>query len=99
VPLGSNVLACADLCEACADADILVLCAPHQFIRSICQQLVGKVGGRRRRRACCRGRRGPGAGRRCCWCPLLRLPCLRRRAVLQVLHLPYPRRPHPSQQP
>lgn len=25
------------------DADILIFCAPHQFIRSICKQLIGKI--------------------------------------------------------
>lgn len=24
-------------------ADILIFCAPHQFIRSICKQLIGKI--------------------------------------------------------
>jgi NAD-dependent glycerol-3-phosphate dehydrogenase len=26
-----------------ADADVIILCAPHQFVRGICKQLVGKV--------------------------------------------------------
>ncbi len=45
VPLGDNLVATPSLEEAVADADILVLCAPHQFMRGICQQLVGKVSG------------------------------------------------------
>jgi glycerol-3-phosphate dehydrogenase (NAD+) len=24
-------------------ADILIFCAPHQFIRSMCKQLIGKI--------------------------------------------------------
>ncbi len=43
VPLGDNVVATPDLEDAVAGADILVMCAPHQFMRGICQKLVGKV--------------------------------------------------------
>lgn len=43
ISLGSNVVADPDLESTVADADILIFCAPHQFIRSICKQLIGKI--------------------------------------------------------
>ena len=43
IPLGPNVIATGNLAEAVADADLLVFCAPHQYIRGICKQLMGKV--------------------------------------------------------
>ncbi|KAG1681299.1 hypothetical protein FOA52_007345 [Chlamydomonas sp. UWO 241] len=41
--LGNNVVANPDLLSAVADADVLILCAPHQFVRGICKTLAGKV--------------------------------------------------------
>ncbi|EFJ50801.1 hypothetical protein VOLCADRAFT_57957 [Volvox carteri f. nagariensis] len=41
--LGSNVRAVPSIDEAVADADLIVFCAPHQFMHSICKQLIGKV--------------------------------------------------------
>eukprot|EP00879_Flechtneria_rotunda_P018060 GHRR01018929.1.p1 GENE.GHRR01018929.1~~GHRR01018929.1.p1 ORF type:complete len:615 (+),score=140.48 GHRR01018929.1:3-1847(+) len=43
VELGPNVMADPDLESTVRGADILVFCAPHQFIQSICKQLIGKV--------------------------------------------------------
>lgn len=42
-PKGANVVADPDLASAVKGADILVLCAPHQFVRAICKQLAGRV--------------------------------------------------------
>jgi glycerol-3-phosphate dehydrogenase len=53
VPLGANVVADPDLESAVRDADVLVFCAPHQFMRSICKTLVGKVRGEERGRGLC----------------------------------------------
>ncbi len=54
VDLGPNVRAVATLEEAVQGADLLVFCTPHQFMKGICKQLLGKVG---------RGvREGRGAG-------------------------------------
>lgn len=41
--LGPNVIANPDLLSTVEDADVLVFCAPHQFVRSICKQLIGKI--------------------------------------------------------
>uniref|UniRef100_A0A7D7QY02 Glycerol-3-phosphate dehydrogenase [NAD(+)] n=1 Tax=Chlamydomonas raudensis TaxID=284013 RepID=A0A7D7QY02_9CHLO len=41
--LGDNVVANPDLISAVSDADVIILCAPHQFVRGICKQLAGKV--------------------------------------------------------
>eukprot|EP00955_Chlamydomonas_euryale_P028920 305001-Chlamydomonas_euryale.AAC.1 len=43
VDLGSNVVANPDLLSTVKDADVLVFCAPHQFVRGICKQLVGRI--------------------------------------------------------
>lgn len=43
VKLPENVEACPDLVATVEDADILIICAPHQFIRGICKQLKGRV--------------------------------------------------------
>ncbi|KAG2432760.1 hypothetical protein HYH02_012893 [Chlamydomonas schloesseri] len=43
ISLGPNVVATGSLAEAVADADLLVFCAPHQYVRGICKQLMGKV--------------------------------------------------------
>lgn len=43
VALGDNVKALPDLEETVKDADILVFCAPHQFIRGLCKQIIGKI--------------------------------------------------------
>lgn len=43
IDLGTNTIADPDLESTVADADVLIFCAPHQFIRSICKQLIGKV--------------------------------------------------------
>ncbi|KAG1665202.1 hypothetical protein FOA52_002603 [Chlamydomonas sp. UWO 241] len=41
--LGDNVVANPDLVSTVADADVIIMCAPHQFVRGICKQLAGKV--------------------------------------------------------
>lgn len=43
VSLGSNTRADPDLEAVVKEADILIFCAPHQFIRGICKQLIGKI--------------------------------------------------------
>ncbi|VDM83918.1 unnamed protein product, partial [Strongylus vulgaris] len=42
--LPDNVIAVPDLVESCEDANILIFVVPHQFVRNICRQLVGKIG-------------------------------------------------------
>ncbi|KAF6206737.1 hypothetical protein GE061_017973 [Apolygus lucorum] len=41
--LPPNVVAIPDLVEAAADADFLVFVVPHQFVKTICNTLVGKI--------------------------------------------------------
>jgi len=41
--LPANVVAVPDLVEAAHDADILIFVVPHQFVRSQCQTLLGKI--------------------------------------------------------
>lgn len=36
-------MASSSLVDVVKDADVLVFCMPHQFIRSVCQSLIGKV--------------------------------------------------------
>jgi hypothetical protein len=43
ISLGDNVIADPNLENVVKDADIIVFCAPHQFLRGICKQLIGKV--------------------------------------------------------
>ncbi len=43
VLLPENIVAVPDLLEAAKDADILIFCAPHQFIRGVMKQLTGRV--------------------------------------------------------
>ncbi len=43
VSIGPNAVAVPDLASAVEDADVLVFCAPHQFVHGICKELVGKV--------------------------------------------------------
>nr|QKY14970.1 glycerol-3-phosphate dehydrogenase (NAD+) (GPDA) [Polytomella parva] len=43
ISLGSNVLAVPDLGDAVRDADIVLLCVPHQFMHGICRKLEGKL--------------------------------------------------------
>ncbi len=43
IELGPNVRAVTSLEEAVKGADLLVFCAPHQFMKGICKQLLGKV--------------------------------------------------------
>eukprot|EP01026_Neomeris_dumetosa_P006167 TRINITY_DN1194_c0_g1_i4.p1 TRINITY_DN1194_c0_g1~~TRINITY_DN1194_c0_g1_i4.p1 ORF type:complete len:652 (+),score=126.25 TRINITY_DN1194_c0_g1_i4:73-2028(+) len=43
VKLPENVVACPDLEETIKDADMLIFCAPHQFMYEICKKLKGKV--------------------------------------------------------
>ncbi|WIA14356.1 hypothetical protein OEZ85_002885 [Tetradesmus obliquus] len=43
ISLGENTVADPDLESTVRGADILIFCAPHQFIRSMCKQLIGKV--------------------------------------------------------
>lgn len=39
----SNVIAIPDVVEAAKDADILIFVVPHQFIRTLCSTLLGKI--------------------------------------------------------
>ncbi|GLI64296.1 hypothetical protein VaNZ11_007519 [Volvox africanus] len=41
--LGVNVKAVPSIVEAAEDADLIVFCAPHQFMHNICKQLMGKI--------------------------------------------------------
>ncbi|XP_017780865.1 PREDICTED: glycerol-3-phosphate dehydrogenase [NAD(+)], cytoplasmic isoform X2 [Nicrophorus vespilloides] len=41
--LPENVVAVPDVCEAAKDADILIFVVPHQFIRTLCSTLLGKI--------------------------------------------------------
>jgi glycerol-3-phosphate dehydrogenase (NAD+) len=43
VKLGDNVVADPDLERTVRDADILVLCVPHQFVRATCKKIMGKT--------------------------------------------------------
>ncbi len=40
--LGANVVADPELESAVSGADILIFCAPHQILRNMCKQLIGK---------------------------------------------------------
>lgn len=41
--LPENVKAVPDVVEAAKDADILVFVVPHQFIRTLCRAMLGKI--------------------------------------------------------
>ncbi|CAI4231428.1 unnamed protein product [Auanema sp. JU1783] len=41
--LPENVVAVPDLVESCIDSHILIFVVPHQFVKGICNQLVGKI--------------------------------------------------------
>uniref|UniRef100_A0A7R9EET0 Glycerol-3-phosphate dehydrogenase [NAD(+)] n=1 Tax=Timema monikensis TaxID=170555 RepID=A0A7R9EET0_9NEOP len=41
--LPSNVVAVPDVVEAAKDADVLIFVVPHQFIRTLCSTLLGKI--------------------------------------------------------
>ncbi|GBF87939.1 glycerol-3-phosphate dehydrogenase [Raphidocelis subcapitata] len=43
VSLGPNLVADPELLSTVADADVIIFCAPHQFMRGICKQLIGKI--------------------------------------------------------
>jgi glycerol-3-phosphate dehydrogenase len=43
ISLGSNVIADPNLESTVKDADIIIFCAPHQFLRGLCKQLIGKI--------------------------------------------------------
>eukprot|EP01025_Chloroclados_australasicus_P065940 TRINITY_DN9010_c0_g1_i4.p1 TRINITY_DN9010_c0_g1~~TRINITY_DN9010_c0_g1_i4.p1 ORF type:complete len:655 (-),score=102.82 TRINITY_DN9010_c0_g1_i4:319-2283(-) len=43
IKLPTNIQAVPDLVEAVEDADMLIFCAPHQFLYGICKQIKGKV--------------------------------------------------------
>lgn len=43
VSLGDNVVAVPTLAETVKDADVIIFCSPHQFMRSTCKELIGKV--------------------------------------------------------
>ncbi|ORZ37076.1 NAD-dependent glycerol-3-phosphate dehydrogenase N-terminus-domain-containing protein [Catenaria anguillulae PL171] len=43
IKLPPNVKACPDLVETCRDATVLVFVLPHQFIREVCKDLLGKI--------------------------------------------------------
>ena len=46
IELPENIVAMAELDSVVDGADVLIICAPHQFVRGICKQLEasGKVG-------------------------------------------------------
>lgn len=41
--LPENVKAVPDVVESAKDADILIFVVPHQFIRNLCTQMLGKI--------------------------------------------------------
>lgn len=41
--LPENVRAVPDVVEAAKEADILIFVVPHQFIRNLCQAMLGKI--------------------------------------------------------
>jgi len=43
VGIGENIIACPDLVEVVRDADIICICAPHQFVHRICVQMKGNI--------------------------------------------------------
>mmetsp|Transcript_25433 Transcript_25433/g.55213 ORF Transcript_25433/g.55213 Transcript_25433/m.55213 type:complete len:677 (-) Transcript_25433:1350-3380(-) len=43
VSLGSNVVASGDLGEVVRDADIIVLCVPHQYVHTVVRKMAGQV--------------------------------------------------------
>ncbi len=43
IDMGPNVRAVTSLEEAVKGADLLVICTPHQFIKGVCKQLLGKI--------------------------------------------------------
>ena len=43
IKLEENVVAYPNLDDVISEADIIVFCVPHQFVHSICKQMVGKV--------------------------------------------------------
>lgn len=45
VQLGENIIAESSLLEVTRDADVIIVCAPHQYIHGICKTLAGKVRG------------------------------------------------------
>ncbi|KAJ1484641.1 glycerol-3-phosphate dehydrogenase 1-like protein-like protein, partial [Baffinella frigidus] len=43
VKLPENIVAIADVGEACQDADVLIFCLPHQFLDRVCQGVKGRA--------------------------------------------------------
>lgn len=43
IRLGENIIANPDLIATVKDADILVFCTPHQFVRDSCKKIAGHV--------------------------------------------------------
>jgi len=43
ISLGDNVIADPSLDSTVKDADVIIFCAPHQFLRGLCKQLIGKI--------------------------------------------------------
>ncbi|KAI9250435.1 glycerol-3-phosphate dehydrogenase [NAD+] [Phascolomyces articulosus] len=41
--LGTNIRATPDLLEACQDATVLVFVLPHQFVRGVCDKMMGHI--------------------------------------------------------
>ncbi|KAI9496957.1 glycerol-3-phosphate dehydrogenase [NAD+] [Zychaea mexicana] len=41
--LGANIKATSDLYEACQDATVLVFVLPHQFVRGVCDKMMGRI--------------------------------------------------------
>jgi glycerol-3-phosphate dehydrogenase (NAD+) len=43
IQLPSNLIACPDLIQTCENANVLIIVAPHQFLRPLLKQLKGKI--------------------------------------------------------
>jgi glycerol-3-phosphate dehydrogenase (NAD+) len=43
VDIGANIIAYPDLLEAVKNADVICICAPHQFVHRICVQMQGNI--------------------------------------------------------
>jgi glycerol-3-phosphate dehydrogenase (NAD+) len=43
IDLPENLVACPDIEEVVKDADVIIFCVPHQFMRDVVSTLEGKV--------------------------------------------------------
>ncbi|KAI8140643.1 glycerol-3-phosphate dehydrogenase [NAD+] [Fennellomyces sp. T-0311] len=43
IKLSNNIRAIPDLLEACEGATVLVFCLPHQFVKGVCDKMVGHI--------------------------------------------------------